>query len=482
MFIDFKLAESPKEYDCDICIIGTGPAGISIAREFIGSNTTICLVESGNYAADSDTQALYKGETHGLPHTALDTCRLRFLGGSSNCWNGWCAPFDDYDFTAKPWVPHSNWPIDNQDLSPYYTRSGIACEVGPHDFSDRYWKLLDLEKPAFDESRIRVCNWRISPPTRFGRRYHSELEQANNITVLLNANAVDLETTETANQVSAVALASINGRRGTVRAKQYVLACGGIENPRLLLASNNNQGLANDHDQVGRYFMEHPYATSALAFSLPANFHLDVKKILDGVSIYTGFATTAALQEKEQIMASMMVVHPQDDIDPLFSWGRRPLPATPPGYQRYSLLSQSEQSPDPENRISLSSTLDRFGKPLARMDWRLNELDKRTISVQVRALGTEFARLGLGRIKYADWLLDKEAYWGVEAGNHHMGTTRMGDDPKTSVVDKHCQVHGISNLHIAGSSVFVTSSWVNPTFTLVALALRLADRLKDRLA
>jgi len=481
MFLDFKLAEAPIEFECDICIIGTGPAGISIAREFIDSNKSICLVESGDFNSDSATQSLYKGETHGQKHTDLEACRLRFLGGSSNCWNGWCAPFDDYDFVEKPWVPYSNWPITNNDLRSYNKRAGVVCEVGSGDFSDRYWKELKLEKTPFDENRIRVCNWRISPPTRFGQRYRTELEQAKNVKVILNANALELKASESTNLVTAIEIASLNGKRGIVKAKHYVLACGGIENPRLLLTSNNKHGLGNKYGQVGRYFMEHPYATSALAFSLPTNFHTDIKKVLDGVSLSTGIAITPALQAKEKVMSSMMLAYPENNIDTLYSWGNRPLPEVQPGYQRYSLMSQSEQSPDPENRISLSSKLDQFGNPLARMDWKLNELDKRTVRVQAKAIGTEFARLGLGRIKLADWLLDKGAYWGVVAGNHHMGTTRMGDNPKTSVVDKHCQVHGIPNLHIAGSSVFVTSSWVNPTFTIVALALRLADRLKNRI-
>ena len=441
-------------------------------------------MESGDLDGSGEIQDLYKGETVGIPHTDLDACRLRYFGGSSNCWNGWCTAFDPIDFEPRPWVPHSGWPIRFEDIAPYYAPAGEICEVGRQDYGDWIWPKLGLEKPALDETRLKTCHWRKSVPTRFGDRYRSDLADAANITVLLNANAVALTAPSEPNRVTGVSLSSLDGKRGVVRARHYVLACGGIENPRLMLASNDvaPAGLGNTHDQVGRYFMEHPYATSALAISRPVAFLPGPEREIDGMPLDIGFCSAPKLQRDKQVLGSMLLVEPLEDTDHLFSWGRRPLPSPPPGYVRYVFLSQSEQSPNPASRITLSDKRDTLGNPQARMDWRLNELDKRSITIQVRALGAEFARLGLGRVKLADWLLDEGEFWGVRAGNHHMGTTRMGDDPKTSVVDRHCRVHGLANLHVAGSSVFTTSSWANPTLTLVALALRLADRLKGELA
>lgn len=481
MLSDYLNSETAADFECDVCIVGTGPAGMSLALEFRGTGHRVCLIEGGGVEPDGDAQAVYAGETVGVPHTDLDACRLRYLGGSSNCWNGWCAAFDPIDFEARPWVPYSDWPINWDDIEPYYPRAGVACEIGADGHDEAIWDKLDLDRPAFDRAKVRLCHWRISPPTRFGDRYLADIEQAPNIHLVVNASAVELEASGETGAVTALALAGLNGRRGRVRARHYVLACGGIENPRLMLASTGTHaaGLGNAHDQVGRYFMEHPYATSALLYTRDAIYRPDIGKAFGGIPVDFGFSIAPELQRARECLGSMLLLERQDGVDTLFSWGNRALPDAPEGFHRYVLLSQSEQAPDPASRITLSDMMDPFGRPRARMDWRLGAQDKRNIVIQAETLGGELARLGLGRLKLADWLLDGDAFWGVRAGNHHMGTTRMGTDPRGSVVDAHCQVHGVPNLHIAGSSVFTTSSWANPTLTLVALAIRLADRLKD---
>lgn len=480
MFVDFRQSGPGASLDFDLCIVGSGPAGISLALEFIGSGIRVGLIEGGGMESDPDTQGLYAGEITGLPHTDLDACRLRYLGGSSNCWNGWCAPFDAHDFDAKPWVPHSGWPISKADLDPYYRRAGVACEIGPAEFEESYWAELGLDKPAFDPDRVALCHWRYSPPTRFGERYGDDLARADNITVLLHANATGIVASEDGNSVTGIEVASLTGKRATVAARHYVLACGGIEVPRLMLASNarHAKGISNQHDQVGRYFMEHPYATSGFLISKDADYLPDVEKIAGGYQVETCLCTPLEVQTREQVMGSALLFERQDNVESWFSWGNRDLPEPPQGYVAYTFLSQSEQAPNPQSRIMLSEKRDALGSPQARMDWQVLDIDKRSVTALVKQAGAEFARLGLGRVKFADWLLDGDAVWGMGAGNHHMGTTRMGDDPKTSVVDKDCRVHGIANLHVASSSVFTTSSWANPTLTIVALAIRLADRLK----
>ncbi len=483
MFFDFRNTSAPLEREFDICIVGTGPAGTSLALEFAGSVLRVCVIESGDVDPNGETQSLYEGEITGFQHTDLDACRLRYLGGSSNCWNGWCMPFEAHDFEQKSWVPYSGWPITHEDIEPYYRRAGTVCEIGNASFEPQFPALADVSLPSFDVTKARICYWRGSPPTRFGEQYREALSVASNISVFLNANAVEISTENEGSVVTGLSVASLNGNRVSVRARYYVLACGGIENPRLMLASNQTQknGVGNLHGQVGRYFMEHPYALSVLVYSRPNDARPDKEKIIDGVPLTSAFCTGLELQKKEQVLGSMMLYKKENDYEKLFSWGRRDLPPIPDGFVRDTLISQSEQAPDPESRILLSDKQDLFGQPQAKMDWKLNEIDKRSISVQAKALGSEFARLGLGRLKLADWLLDKDAFWGIGAGNHHMGTTRMGNDPKTSVIDKDCRVHRLANLHIAGSSVFTTSSWVNPTLTIVALSIRLADHLKSQI-
>jgi choline dehydrogenase-like flavoprotein len=483
VFIDFNSAQSPQLIDCDLCIVGAGPSGIALAREFIGSRFQVYLIESGDFTAQPETQALYAGESVGRPHPPLSECQLRFFGGNSNDWRGHCAPLDASDFQARPWVPNSGWPFGREELDPYYRRAGILCQIGDWPFDDAYQTELGLHLPALDQARLRLCHWRNSPPTHFGSQYRQDLAGAANVHVLLNANTLRIDTDESGRQVVGIDIATLRKRMGRVRARHAVLAAGGIENPRLLLASNHQQpqGLGNGHDQVGRYFMEHPTSTAALAYSRPGDFLWSKSKTLHAVPLGVGFAGTIDQQRRDAALASMLAPAPASDPERRFALGGRPLPAMPEGYLRYVLRSQSEQSPDPISRVSLAEQKDRFGYPQAKLDWRLNELDKRTIKRQAMALGIEFARLRLGRIKLADWLLE-DAAWEVQASDHHMGTTRLGDDPRTSVVDRHCQVHDIANLHIAGPSVFPTSGWVGPMLTGVAMTLRLADRLKQRLA
>lgn len=483
MFLDFRRPAAPENFEFDICIIGAGPAGISLALALAGSGARVGLLESGGYDGEPGTQALYEGESVGFHHTGLDTCRLRFLGGSSNCWNGWCAPLEDIDFEQRDWVPHSGWPIALADLAPWYVGARTLCEVTPHGNSEALWEKLPFHREAFDGARVRTPFWQYSPPTRFGQRYRSRLTNAPGITVLLHTNAIAIETTEQADRATGIAIATLAGRRGHVSARFIVVACGGIENARLLLASNERvpSGLGNARDQVGRYFMEHPYAISGYVVSRHFDHLSTVEKKIDGAKLESVFCTGFETQRKFQVLNSMALVWPDEEVAHLFTWGRGALPDIPDGFSAYALMSQSEQSPNPASRIRLSDERDPFGRSRAKMDWRLLPIDKKTVRIQMEQLGAELARLDLGRLKLADWLLDGDALWGMGGGNHHMGTTRMGDDPASSVVDRNCKVHGLDNLYVAGSSVFATSGWANPTLTIVALSLRLADELKAKL-
>ena len=480
MMINFEHVPDELSLDYDICIIGTGPAGMSVALESLGQGKRIALIESGQVDYDDDTQALYQGDVVGHDHYDLDACRLRYLGGSSNCWNGWCAPFDTVDFEKRDYIPFSGWPITKDDLKDAYTRAGALCEIGAHAFGDINELAPSADFPAFHPDRIELVYRRYSPPTRFGDTYRSALEEAPDLDLILGANATQVMLNDDGTAVSKITLSSLSGKSRPIRAKQFVLACGGIENARLLLASNSqvSAGVGNQNDQVGRYFMEHPFAISGLVYAPGLDPFLVDGQVIDGIEHDGLYRIGTALQRRKSLVASTLFHHSDPDEQELFSWGGRDLPADAGDMTRYVLMSQSEQAPDPHSRVMLSSRRDPFGHPLAKLDWKLNEIDKRSVFENVKALGVEYARLGMGRVKLADWLLNDDAMYGFSAGTHHMGTTRMGVDPKTSVVDENCKIHGIANLYMAGSSVFTTSSWANPTLTLIALAVRLADHLK----
>jgi choline dehydrogenase-like flavoprotein len=149
------------------------------------------------------------------------------------------------------------------------------------------------------------------------------------------------------------------------------------------------------------------------------------------------------------------------------------------------LITRGEQAPNPDSRVLLSAERDALGSRRADLAWRLGEIDKHTARVFARTLDAELRRLGKGSVTPSDWLSEPGPGWPVDptignhplANYHQLGGTRMGDDPRQSVVDADCRVHGYANLYVAGSSVFPTGGWANPTLTIVALALRLADHL-----
>ncbi|MGL4618309.1 MAG: GMC family oxidoreductase, partial [Chroococcidiopsis sp.] len=140
-----------------------------------------------------------------------------------------------------------------------------------------------------------------------------------------------------------------------------------------------------------------------------------------------------------------------------------------------------EQAPNPDSRITLSRDRDKLGMNRVQLDWRLSPIDKYTIKRSQQLIAEEFERSGLGKMQIE--LGDDDASWRSLRGSyHHIGTTRMSNNPREGVVDEHCQVHGIHNLYIAGSSVFPTSGLSNPTLTIVALAIRLADRIQEQMS
>jgi len=266
MIIDALTVTSGTEIKADICIVGAGAAGISLAREFIDTSFEVCLLESGGLDLDGITQSLYRGDITGFPYYPLDTVRLRYFGGTTNHWAGACRPLDEIDFEHRPWVPYSGWPFKKIDLDPFYKRAHDVCQLGPYDYDPSIFETS--ESPRFQLSRDRIATaiFQMSPPTQFGKVYRQEIKEARNISVFLRANVIDIESNPAANFVNHVFVTSFHGNNFSVKAKVYILATGALENPRLLLASNkvSKEGLGNENDLVGRFFMEHLSVPGAL--------------------------------------------------------------------------------------------------------------------------------------------------------------------------------------------------------------------------
>lgn len=507
-FVDARTLEDGARLQADLAIIGAGPAGITLARAFAGTGVSVCLVEAGGLEAESDSQALYQGESVGIDYP-LAGSRLRFFGGSSNHWGGFTRPLDTIDFEARDWVPYSGWPFGKKELDTYYPGACEILEVAPGVFDDaRYWQR-ETGQPMleFATGRMRPQFVHFSPPTRFGQRYRADLESAPNIRVLLHANVTDIAAVESAKAISHLEIRTLNGLSHRLEAKIYVLATGGLENARTLLLSNKRMpsGLGNQHDLVGRFFMEHPHVGQPVQIvvadlaRLPPLFRERVK--VQGRNAKVAFNPSEAfLRERRLLNATFGVgvageYHASQPAksDP-DTWSRHTdmlLAARPfltdaegspdPGDPDYlgvvlGVGCACEQTPNPESRVSLSGERDALGLNKILLDWRLTGEERHSLVEHAHSLALELGAQEMGRT----WMiLEDDGQWPkqVMGGSHHMGTTRMHQDPKQGVVDRNCRVHGIDNLYIAGSSVFPTSGSANPTLTIVALTLRLADQL-----
>ncbi len=463
MIIDARNSAVELTRDADFVIAGAGVAGISLALELAGKYSVI-LLESGGIEPEQDTQSLYDGKSSGLNYSLLGS-RLRFLGGTSNHWGGWCGKLDDIDFEARDWVPHSGWPITSADLEPFHQRTADILDLGSGNFDTD--TMVPPENHAFRISGTRLTQrvMRFSNPvTRMGEKYRPALENTAGLTVLLNANLVDLKLHEDGKKLESALVRTLNGRSGQITAKHFILASGGIENARLLLScrSQMTQGLGNEKGLVGRFFMEHPHVTAAEMFALDENWCQGQMALRRDDDHWFGLMVAPSKKSLSEqrclnFRGHIFNIECQSD-DPI------------------ELRVMMEQAPNPDSRVRLTSTLDALGLPRIDLNWQLTALDWHGIQCMGRLVGEALGARSLGRVKLRDWVMEQDGRR-IGFGSHHMGTTRMADDPAAGVVDRNCRVFGTSNLFVAGSSVFATGGAINPTFTLTALALRLAEHL-----
>ena len=524
MIIDLEKIDNTKSLEADICVIGAGVAGQTVAASLKDTKLKIVLLESGGKDFRRDTENLSHGENVGLDYYDLKTSHLRLFGGTAAVWGGRCAELDEIDFEKRDFLRHSGWPIKKADLTPYYAE--IFKQLGLEQPSG-LWDKLSRKRPEFDPVKIDTGLWVFDEK---GERFaDTEIDTLQHCDIVLNATVTALEVTDTG-EIKSVTAQSLKNTAVTIKAKAFVLAAGAIESSRLLLAAGG--GLGNRYGQLGRYFMEHPHARGGeIVTDKPAQaLSILPRAIRHHGKRYAAYLRPAeTLQRQAGILNSSLsltlrrregekmesyrsaIGKMKHDLPSSKTWRSlyhgakslavRGLEFTDPwssvsnmklsgGKSGIFAVIRAEQSPNPDSRVILSDDKDALGLPRANLDWRLQDIDRESVRVLMETLRDEFARLGWGQVKPSDWLYDSSNVWKTDSlisahpigGYHHMGGLRMSSSPRTGVVDADCRLHDSPNLYVAGSGVFPTGGWANPTVTIMALALRLGDHLRHKLA
>jgi choline dehydrogenase-like flavoprotein len=541
MIIDARTLPNDTILDAEVCIIGGGAAGLTIAHELSGKDWKVLLLESGGLDVDGQTQTLYAGTNIGLPYERLSTARSRYFGGSTNCWGGLCRPFESIDLESRAWVPNSGWPFGIEELEPHFERVHAILGIDHQTYETPYWQsrlrpegcdVLPLDGTELENRIAQISRHpRLSPTSR------TRLDEARNLTCCLNANVMELIANPAATVVERAACGTLSGVRFSVTARLFVLCCGGIENARLLLLSNRAQaaGLGNGHDLVGRYFTDHPRIKSTGVRLREQKRHrrlYDMTLCLSRMRLNAShLPVCAALAPTEDTQRRLGLLNSRTylvaryhgeatagfralhDIRMLLSDRRKfgttetdagallreaipriILHAPELAYALYdnlinpdwvkrtfTLETVLEPVPNPDSRVTLGPERDALGLNRPFVDWRLTAQDRdnyrRTHDLIRRAMSSR------GLIIEGEPVEDPDAAWPdrITWCWHHMGTTRMHADPRHGVVDSRCRVHGVHNLYIGGSSVFPTMGSDHPTINLMALAFRLADELQAAL-
>lgn len=481
MLID--LNRSPQNYSAttfDVCIVGGGVAGITIALRLERAGRRVLLLEAGARDVSAKSQSFYRGEIGQLENRAPDETRIRALGGSSHHWGGWCRPLDAYDFSRRDLSPDGAWPIGRQDLDPYFEEATRVLSITETKGAD-----LDVSKAGGDLETIRM--YFSAPPANLGRKYFDALRQSPNIVVLINAPYVTATFNADRKAVHSISVHDSRTRaQQTFQARMFVFAMGAIENVRHLLTLKRKYGrLGAVGDALGRYYFQHLHqklgdfvilenksapstGPDILAYLASTEKYLQRK----GRGAFRLYSTSFACVE---VADGFRQAAAQAACRAVLSTG--------------TVLLTGEQIPSAESRILLSSENDELGLPRIKLDWRIVDED----AVAMREAAMEFGRYlvqsDMGRLKINPLLLNggnpmqgwTELGSALGAAGHQMGGARMSHSAADGVVDRDCRVWGLDNLYVAGSAVFRTSGHPPPTLTITQLALRLSDTLDRRL-
>jgi choline dehydrogenase-like flavoprotein len=484
--------------DAEVVVVGSGIAGAEVATTLARRGRDVVILESGRTAFEPAIQALNAIEFLGKPHRPSDpeasyqkylpaelrgVSRLRQLGGTSNVWTGKWKPFEPTDFEPRPWIPNTGWPLRRDDLEPFYRAT--AADYGLGDFAAEARRPeVQALRAAVEKAGLKMGSfyWE-AVPTRTPARFAADLA-GDALRVVTGATVTGLELDPAGRRVAEVVARSLEGRTIRARAGAVVLATGALEGPRILLASNRQRpaGIGNEHDLVGRFYTDHPKHHSGELIPGPL-VRAFARELQYGPKprFCVSFALADEVQRERRLLEHSVYLKPlyagrAGRLGALLK-GRRPARDGRGHATRYKVLVVSEQVPTRDSRVTLGPERDALGVPKLQLDWRLTDQDAASLREVVDQLTRRFAAAGLGRFDFGDAPPSLDI---MTDAAHQMGATRMGANPREGVVDVDCKVFGVDNLYIVSSSVFPCGPTYSPTFTILALARRLAERLASQ--
>ncbi len=522
MISDLASDALPEALNTDVCIIGAGPAGITLALTLARHNVDVVLLESGGETVEPEIQELYHSEVVGRPHIGIHEGRTRAFGGTSTRWGGQILPLFPIDFEDRPWIKLSGWPIGLEELQPYLVRA-LPFEGLERCLTDdaAVWRTIGLRMPKFgNDLESFLTRW--CPEPDFGRLHGAEIKLLPNLMCVMHATVVTLETQE--GRISSVLAKTLSGKMLEVRARRVVFCVGAIETPRLLLQQLKDGRAppwAHSGHNVGNYFQDHPAVTCADILphkrgTIPQLFdQIYHRRMKYQPRIMLSAARQRSLRSLNAGGTVLAQTEYTDTMNQTKVAGRALLRGGPsrtaianaassaikgapflarwfwrsfvkrrafnPHDLGFRLGVQVEQPPRAESRVSLSSEVDALGMPRARLDWRLGKEEVDAIADFAETVKSAFEKEGIAQVRIDADVASRrtDMLARVVDQDHHMGTARMARSVDTGVVDANLKMFQTENGYVCSSAVFPTSSFSNPTHTLIALAIRLGDHLQS---
>lgn len=547
MRIDFASPEIEALPECDVVILGSGAAAFSMASELIASGNSVLLLEAGNEKSDQKALSEFYRSAYSGKHPNGYLYRRRMLGGTTSIWGGRCIPYDRSDFEPTEAGDGSTWPISYDEVAPFIDKATVWLEAGgddntsyqaAHAIADEPAQLFPCEADSVSLSEIE----RFSLPQNSWKSHGARLCDSNKMHIAYNCAARELVARNQSGRDYDIKAVSPKGKSVIVHCKTLIIAIGGLETARLLLASRGSspRGVGNEHDLVGRYYQTHLIVDAGiLEIHNKANVYPDYARDPNGVYVRRLIKLSETERNSRKLLN--LIVRPDipDVSDPTHSNGilssvfiakrfilpeyrrrlarsesggakqliphfgniLRSVPTLPmfainwtqrrilanrkipslfiPGALRYPLQIVAEQAPLHRSRVTLDDECDAHGMPRIRIDWQTCEDDVQSIRASMGLL-----EAALAGNPHAELVVDEEDRVKMAKlapqGGHHIGTTRMGTAPENSVTDEWGRIWSTDNVYVAGAALFPRSGAANPTLMLVALALRNARKIANR--